>query len=192
MVYILPHLVLPFFVLFCLCFFKGKTSKLLKVTVNFTGKGIALDARDFLAGKMGTGGISGSVSDFACMLHSPTHPYGLHLPSVHLQAFSSLLHSATFSIDSRWSALVEFGLNEIEEVNWWILGGLQKCSTKCIHKGLNMQPPILNDYISNSCHSLLDHMALKYWTNGFPMCYISSNLGNVSKFKRVFNGDICL
>ena len=89
------------FVLFCFCFFKGEASKLLKVTVNFASKGIALDARDFLAGRMDTGGISGSVSDFACMLHSPTHPCRLCLPSVHLQAFSSLLHSTPFSIASR-------------------------------------------------------------------------------------------
>jgi hypothetical protein len=68
-VYILELLVLLFFPpssLFCFCFFKGETSKLLRAAAHFASKGVALEDGDsFLVERMGMGGISGSASDSA-------------------------------------------------------------------------------------------------------------------------------
>ena len=93
------------------------------------------------------------------------------------------------SMDSSWSGLeVDFGLSEIEEVNRWSLGGVHveswwtlemlnkihlqgiEHATSCIECLYKQQPPLTPT-----------PQGLKYWTNGFLMCSISSNLDNVFK-----------
>jgi len=133
-----------------------------------------------------------------CILHSPTDPCGVHLqsicspwspPGLHMTPPPVLLQCPP--LHSSWSPQgvhmewIGSGLDQMEGVNRWSPGGVHKDCAEMLNK---MHPQRIehtisctNAYISNSHHWPLDHQGLKYLTNGFPICYISPNFGNVSK-----------
>ena len=135
--------------------------------------------------------------------------------SVHLQSFSSLLHFQStphrVHMESRWSGLeVDFGLSQIQRVTGWSPGGLHVESwwtgpCGVLVESIRTQGMFHKMHLQGIEHTIscieclckqqlplpLGHRVLKYLTNGFYICNISSN-SVICILKEFSMGNVCL